>query len=180
MIHYTIHALQYSCTYEYGPKRGEAKNVADKGVCKNSLAPFTTSFNSAACDIFSGTWCQNARTCEKLTCIQDMRDKVKGKTHKKAFFQYLDGAPKLKSFTDVKECSSVRQYFDYDPDYPDDERICEEVEELQCLSDFSDLDGLLESESDDNELEELTINTKIQVKTTGMRNCQFRSDCLYL
>ncbi|KAL3808364.1 hypothetical protein ACHAXA_006589, partial [Cyclostephanos tholiformis] len=35
----------------------------------------------------------------------------------------------------------MRVYFDYDKDYPDDARICDEVKELQCFTDFTNLDG---------------------------------------
>jgi hypothetical protein len=32
---------------------------------------------------------------------------------------------------DPTKCGSLRAYFDYDKDFPDDDRICEEVKELQ-------------------------------------------------
>jgi hypothetical protein len=36
---------------------------------------------------------------------------------------------------DPTKCGSLRTYFDYDKDFPDDDRICEEVKELQVSSD---------------------------------------------
>jgi hypothetical protein len=32
---------------------------------------------------------------------------------------------------DPTKCGALRVYFDYDKDFPDDDRICEEVRELQ-------------------------------------------------
>lgn len=43
---------------------------------------------------------------------------------------------------DVEKCGQLREYFDYDKEYPDDERICNEVLDLQCFTDFDNLDGL--------------------------------------
>lgn len=36
---------------------------------------------------------------------------------------------------DPTKCGSLRTYFDYDKDFPDDDRICKEVKELQVSSD---------------------------------------------
>jgi hypothetical protein len=35
---------------------------------------------------------------------------------------------------DPTKCGALRVYFDYDKDFPDDDRICEEVKELQVNS----------------------------------------------
>lgn len=56
------------------------------------------------------------------------------------FFEYLDGAPKLEDINgeteDPEKCGDLREYFEYDRDYPDDDRICEEIRDLQ-VSDLS-------------------------------------------
>ena len=35
---------------------------------------------------------------------------------------------------DPTKCGALRVYFDYDKDFPDDDRICKEVKELQVNS----------------------------------------------
>lgn len=67
------------------------------------------------------------------TCIQDEIERVREDGKRPAFLEYLDGAPKLKSgeSTSPTKCGDLREYFEYDRDYPDDERICDEVQDLQ-------------------------------------------------
>lgn len=73
------------------------------------------------------------------TCIQDEIERVREDGKRPAFLEYLDGAPKLKSgeSTSPIKCGDLREYFEYDRDYPDDERICEEVQDLQVRNDSS-------------------------------------------
>lgn len=111
------------------------------GDC-NVLGPITSGFNEAACDIFHGTWCPSPRNCTHLVnCLKNAAEEVQRSRDRQAFFEYLDEAPKVKDPDDAEECGDLREYFEYDRDYPDDERICEEVKDLQCFIDFSNLDG---------------------------------------
>ena len=66
-------------------------------------------------------------------CIQDEMDRVREDGKRPAFLEYLDGAPKLKpeESTSPTKCGDLREYFEYDRDYPDDDRICDEVQDLQ-------------------------------------------------
>lgn len=54
---------------------------------------------------------------------------------KQAYFAYLDDAPVLNDANgetnDPTKCGELREYFDYDKDYTDDDRIIEEVKDLQ-------------------------------------------------
>ena len=89
-------------------------------------------------DTFQGSWCQNQRNCRDLAkCIQDEINKVDASKDRPAFLTYLQGAPQLikpeegvDETNDPTRCSSLREYFSYDPDYADDTRICREVKEL--------------------------------------------------
>jgi len=131
----------YSCIHRTGEFKGEAKNSTTD--C-NTLAPFSTGLNDAACDSFSGTWCPNPRDCQTLNgCIADLTTDAETKEYKQAYFEYLDAAPKISDLlaANVEECQAVREYFEYDKNYPDDQRICDEVEAIQCFEDFSNLDG---------------------------------------
>ena len=87
----------------------------------------TSGFNKAACDIFHGTWCPNPRSCSSLkNCIKNAKEEVKVSKDRPAFFEYL-----VKDPDDPTKCGELREYFEYDRDYPDDDRICEEVLDLQ-------------------------------------------------
>ena len=66
------------------------------------------------------------------TCIQIEIERVREDGKRPSFLEYLDGAPKLKSDESMSptKCGDLREYFEYDRDYPDDDRICEEVKDL--------------------------------------------------
>lgn len=106
------------------------KNATD---C-NRLGPVTSGYNQAACDIFQGTWCPSPRDCFDLVkCVNDEIVAVEESRTRLAFLEYLKEAPKVE-FTETNDqtkCADLREYFDYDRDYPDDDRICREVRELQ-------------------------------------------------
>ncbi|KAL3784268.1 hypothetical protein ACHAW5_005992, partial [Stephanodiscus triporus] len=135
---------KYSCSKYVqsldGTSRVTQKNSTD---CKK-LGPVTSGFNEAACDIFHGTWCPTPRDCSALVdCIADAAAKVEFSSDRRAFYEYLKAAPKVKPVerNDPTKCAKLREYFDYDPEYPDDDRICAEVRNLQCFTDFANLDG---------------------------------------
>jgi hypothetical protein len=129
----------------------------------------TAGFNGAACDTFGGTWCAAPRNCTKLSkCVNDLKLELSSSRDRQAFFEYLDGAPAVKDEYDVAKCGSLREYFEYDRHYPDDERICGEVRDLQCLTDFSNLDGFATgSPGPDGITEQLAISTKLRLIKKG-------------
>ena len=140
--------------------------MKSKNSCTR-LAPFTAGFNEAACDIFHGTWCPTPRDCRDLrNCIRDMKNDVETSGDRLAFYEYLNAAPKIQDegAEDPEECGKLREYFEYDYDFPDDERICKEVEELQCFTDFTNLDGFATGAagSGSDEQEDLKVITKLR------------------
>jgi len=68
-----------------------------------------------------------------VNCIKDEIKELKDDENRKAFLEYLNEAPKLKpgEVTDPTKCGDLRQYFEYDKNYADDDRICEEVKDLK-------------------------------------------------
>ena len=86
------------------------------------------------------------------------------RTDKKAFFTYLNDAPKINDVEDVTKCGDLREYLGYDRFYPDDDRICDEVEAIQCNEDFSNLDGLATGATNETPLK---LNKKIVKISTG-------------
>ncbi|KAL3768372.1 hypothetical protein ACHAW5_005210 [Stephanodiscus triporus] len=136
---------KYSCSKYVQSPDGTSRVTQKSSTDCNMLGPVTSGFNKAACDIFHGTWCPTPRDCSALVeCIADATAKVEFRSDRKAFLVYLDGAPKVKpdEREDPTKCAKLREYFDYDPEYPDDDRICTEVRNLQCFTDFANLDGL--------------------------------------
>ena len=100
------------------------------------LGPINSGFNEAACDIFQGAWCPTPRDCQDLVlCIRDTAEEVERSRDRRAFLEYLNGAPEVEDPEDPNACGELREYFDYDRDFPDDERICEEVRNLQVSLD---------------------------------------------
>ncbi|KAL3786294.1 hypothetical protein ACHAW5_001907 [Stephanodiscus triporus] len=135
---------KFSCSKYVKSPDGTSRVTQKNSTDCNMLGPVTSGFNEAACDIFQGTWCPTPRDCSALVeCIADATAKVEFRSDRKAFLVYLDGAPKVKpdERKDPTKCAKLREYFDYDPEYPDDGRICAEVRNLQCFTDFENLDG---------------------------------------
>ena len=68
-------------------------------------------------------------------CIQDEIEEIEADDTRPAFLQYLKDAPSIDvsagESTDPTKCEDLREYFEYDRDYPDDDRICEEVKDLK-------------------------------------------------
>ena len=96
---------------------------------------FSFYFNNTT-DIFYGQWCPSPRDCTELAlCIQDEILEIEADDTKPAYLQYLKDAPTVDvsagESTDPTKCGGLREYFEYDRDYPDDERICEEVKDLK-------------------------------------------------
>ena len=90
---------------------------------------------------------------------------AKDNENKQAFYEYLNDAPKIKDRESVQECGNVREYFQYDKNYPDDSRICREVRELQCFNDFSNLDGFATGGGKGVvEADKLSVSTKLRKK----------------
>jgi len=60
---------------------------------------------------------------------------IEKKENRPAFLQYLTDAPTVNVFegegSDPTKCGDLREYFEYDRDYADDDRICEEVKDLK-------------------------------------------------
>ena len=107
---------QYSCE-KYVTLTDQSTKVVSKSPedCER-LGPITSGFNEAACDVFHGTWCPNPRTCSSLVnCTNTAKEEVEVRRDRQAFFQYLDGAPKVENpYDDPKECGDLREYFEYD------------------------------------------------------------------
>lgn len=97
----------------------------------------TSGFNQAACDIFQGKWCPSPRDCSQLAnCINDEIEALEAAANRPAFLQYLNDAPKVnvqtfQESTNPTLCGDLREYFEYDREYADDIRICEEVKDLK-------------------------------------------------
>lgn len=114
--------------------------AVQKGISDcNNLGPVTAGFNEAACDVFYGKWCPTPRDCTELVlCIQDEIEEIERDDSRPAFLQYLKDAPELNleggESTDPTKCGDLREYFEYDRDYADDGRICEEVKDLKVCS----------------------------------------------
>lgn len=70
-----------------------------------------------------------------VDCIQEEIEASRLAEDRPAFLQYLDDAPKVNvaegEDTSPTKCGDLREYFEYDRDYADDDRICEEVKDLK-------------------------------------------------
>lgn len=75
-------------------------------------------------------------------------------------------APEVEDVYSNNECGMLREYFEYDKDFPDDDRICREVESLQCRNDFENLDNLGEN-TGSGASTDLVLNTNLEFKEKG-------------
>jgi len=103
-----------------------------------------------------------------------MRVEASKRTNRIAFFEYLDGAPKVENDEDPVQCGELREYFEYDFDYPDDNKIAENVYHIQCRSDFENIDDYATGKNgpagdgdgeDEDEEEELFVDTTLVFAT---------------
>lgn len=96
-------------------------------------------------DIFQGQWCPYPRDCFDLVeCIRDEIKEVEDAGDRVAFLEYLKEAPAVEfdQTKDPTKCGELREYFEYDKEYPDDGRICSEVRELQVSKMIATCPGL--------------------------------------
>ncbi|KAL9191170.1 hypothetical protein ACHAXT_000876, partial [Thalassiosira profunda] len=161
---------KYECQKYEERADGSTILVPKESTDCNKLGPITSGFNEAACDVFYGTWCPLPRDCSYLAnCIAEAKSVVQRDRNRQAFFEYLDEAPEVEDpLRETSKCGDLREYFDYDRDYPDDERICEEVLDLQCFTDFSNLDGFATGTAgagSTDGLEELAVSTVLALVT---------------
>ena len=89
---------KYSCSKYVLSPDGTSRVIQRSSTDCKKLGPVTSGFNEAACDIFHGTWCPTPRDCSALVeCIANSTAKVEFRSDRKAFFNYLDKAPKVNS-----------------------------------------------------------------------------------
>ena len=104
----------------------------------------------------------NPKVCTDLNiCIDELKLETSTDPKRLAFHKYLEDGPKIDDATDSVQCGNLREYFEFDRDYPDDNRICEYVENLQCRNDFTKLDESA-AKGQDVAPEDLVIRTKIR------------------
>ena len=157
---------KYSCNLEYGDEKGKAK---PRESCKR-IGPWWSSFNEDACDVYSGTWCPNPRSCHILqNCVNAEKENVEKKQLQRAFFEYLQDAPEVEDTDNNQQCGELRQYLQYDKDFPDDRRICDELKHIQCRNDFIDLDERTGGASGASAEVELVVNTNLLTRKKGTK-----------
>jgi len=156
--------IQYSCLWEYGDQKGNAK---PKTRCRK-LGPLFASFNEAACDVYDGVFCPNPRSCEVLTsCVEKEISDTHASGRLFAYKEYLNQAPEVKDTDSSKECGALREYFGFEFDFPDDNLICDEFVHIQCRSDFSNLDETISSSSNGDTVADPDGLTNLKLKSTG-------------
>lgn len=102
------------------------------------------------------------------TCVMDEKASAEQDPTRKAFFAYLDDAPKVNDTDSTVQCGDLREYLEFDRDYPDDDRICDELKAIQCRNEFTNLSEATGSGSDAGD-EELIIIDKFQARSLGKR-----------
>ena len=78
---------------------------------------------------------------------------------------YLNDAPAIKDpdAENVEECGKLHEYFEHDRNNFNDTRFCDDIAQLQCFNDFSNLDSLVQrASSGEGAEEDLVFNTQLQ------------------
>jgi hypothetical protein len=108
-----------------------------KDGCKK-FAPYFSGVNEDACAVYGGKWCPNPQDCTDLKeCIaKTITEAEKDMDRTLAYRNYLEGAPTIKVPTSTQECGDARAYFGFDPFFPNDDQICDDVKQLRGSRDF--------------------------------------------
>jgi len=107
-----------------------------KMTCDNP-GPWLSGFSMSACDHQGGTWCRSP--CTTLQHCTSNKPGIND-THYSAAFDNFASGMTITDPADEDQCQSVRVDLGYEPDYIDDNEICEYFNELKCDSLFGDID----------------------------------------
>ncbi|CAB9522469.1 unknown protein [Seminavis robusta] len=113
----------------------------DQGVDRcNNKAPLLAGLSQSACDPWSGKWCSYPRDCSSLIrCVQSEIDWAK-QNNKNGYKKYLTTAPQVAKRDSLSECGSVREYFGFHKNYPNDHEICDDLKDLRTNHHFAHTD----------------------------------------
>ena len=127
-------------------------------TCKeecNKLAPYLSGVSEEACnEVYGGTFCPNPTNCTALeTCVNEFIEEAETANPRRiAFLRYLKSSPNITESgpTDVFACGRAREYFGFAPNFPNDEAICSNVNELKTTNDFDLLEAFAAGSSGNN------------------------------
>jgi hypothetical protein len=116
-------------------------------TCKDTctkFAPYFSGINEDACSIYGGKWCPSLPDCSFLkVCVANAtRDaETNNMTGTVAYRKYLELSPNISDVMSIEECGNARAYFGFDPFFPNDKQICDDVKQLRLTPDFEILNS---------------------------------------
>ena len=75
-----------------------------------NLAPTIAGFSEAACNMYSGTYCENPIGCSGLVECVAAEKEWAATNNRIAFELYLNSAPEVSDSTNGDECAELREY----------------------------------------------------------------------
>ncbi|CAB9524782.1 expressed unknown protein [Seminavis robusta] len=121
-----------------------------KSECKN-YAPSLAGISVGTCDIFGGTFCpyEEAQECSPLKrCVARYLKAAKALEGQQGwnptYVQYLSDMPNITDATNAHSCGRAREYFGFDPTFPIDLKICDEIEEYKNAQELGFMNDVFE------------------------------------
>ena len=131
--------LQFQC--EFQTSSGLELNDACERV-----GPFFSSLNQQACDVYGGVFCPTTDCTDLKTCVESYQNEYEEPL---AYADWLKLSPLINDASSSLDCGDARQYFGYDPNFVNDEHICDDVRQLRFSRDFAFLDNFFNQGDDD-------------------------------
>ena len=99
--------------------------------CHN-LAPVFAGFSAGACRIYSGTYCDNPRSCDKLVnaTVTMLHEVNQTQGNSSALYKYLNSAPAVNDYNSNVECGTLREYFGFPANHIVDDDIIMDIQLL--------------------------------------------------
>ena len=115
--------------------------------CVND-GPTLGGLDEGACNAYGGTFCRNPSSCDVLQeCVEEYTQAAIDQ-ELNSYQQFLEDSPEITDPTSFRECGNAREYFGYDKDFLDDERVCDDVWQMRMTEDFDFLDEFYNQGSD--------------------------------
>jgi len=115
--------------------------------CGND-GPTLGGLDEGACNAYGGTFCRNPSSCDVLQACVEEYTQAAIDQELYSYQQFLEDSPEISDPTSFKECGNAREYFGYDKDFLDDERVCDDVWQMRMTDDFDFLDEFYNQGSD--------------------------------
>jgi hypothetical protein len=106
------------------------------------FAPYFAGISTESCGVYGGKWCPNPQNCAALQdCVASYIGAADAVNETGAYITFLKSSSNITNPTDAFSCGRAREYFGFEAKFPNDDQICEDVNELRNTRDLEILEG---------------------------------------